>query len=301
MRKIIPQRLNSAFLNYIKLLRPQQWIKNLFVFAPVFFGGQITNTVSLTNTIICFCCFCLASSSIYILNDYKDIDVDKAHPQKQFRPLASGKVNPTSSLVLAFLLSAVSLSYLLINNPTLFIVVLIYILLNIGYSLGLKNIALLDIFILSSGFVLRVIAGGVSANVEVSQWLFVLTFLLALFIALGKRYDDILLDEKTSGPVRKSIKGYNDTFIRNAMVMMASVLIVTYIIYVFSPEITERFENKYLYASSIFVLLGILRYLQLCLVYEKSASPTKLVYSDHFLQLTIASWVLYYFICIYWF
>ncbi len=288
-------------LDYIKLLRPQQWIKNFFVMAPLFFGGRFTDTNALINVVLCFVCFCFAASGIYIINDYRDIDADKQHPHKCHRPLASGKVSPTLAfcISLVFMLSSILISLRLNGNEV--IVFAGYIILNLGYSFGLKNIALLDIFIVSFGFVLRVLAGGLSAGVEVSQWLFTLTFLLALFIALGKRYDDIILKEKKDNTIRKAIAGYNDKFIQNAMVMMASVLIVTYMMYVSSPDITERYKNKYLYVSALFVVLGVLRYLQLCLVFEKSASPTKLVYRDLFLQLCIIGWVLYYFICIYWF
>ncbi|MCU0429554.1 MAG: decaprenyl-phosphate phosphoribosyltransferase [Cytophagaceae bacterium] len=277
---------------YISLLRPSQWIKNLFVFAAIFFGGKGSDMTLMWNVIYTFLGFCLFSSVIYVLNDILDHHEDRQHPQKSKRPIASGKVSVKAAYTLLTLLSllAIAIGLFLKAGSILFI----YGVLQLGYVFFLKKIALVDITCIASGFVLRVVSGGICTDIVVSEWLLLLTFLLALFIALGKRYDDAKLAEKTGEQIRSSMSGYNIAFLQNAMVLMSGIIVAAYLMYITSAEIKKQFNNQYLVISVLFVVLGILRYLQSAMVFNQTVSPTNLVYKDRLLQACIFLWILFF-------
>ena len=246
------------------------------------------------NALFAFFAFCCIASSVYIFNDLMDLEQDKAHPRKQFRALASGKISQTAAVIsmLCLILLAV-ISALQLSVHVLYLL-LGYLLLNIAYSIKLKHIAIIDIFIIASGFVIRVVVGAQATGVHLSMWLVIMTFLLALFLAFAKRRDDVLL--ATQGlSTRKNIDGYNLEFINAGMVVMSAVIIVCYILYSVSAEVVERIGSQYLYTTTLFVILGILRYMQLTFVNEESESPTRVVLKDRFLQLTIILWLLTFF------
>lgn len=286
-------------LPYIMLMRPHHWIKNLFLFLPIFFAREIFNLPALLNTAIGFMAFSFIASSIYIINDYKDIEADKKHPEKCNRPLASGAVSKSAAIILFIgcLLAGALLSLLLV--PKFIFVLALYFVLNLGYSFGLKNISILDILILSAGFVLRVKAGGVIASVAITQWLNIMFFLLALFMATAKRRDDILLKLESGHDMRKSIKGYNLEFMNVVLSLLTAIIIVSYLIYTISPEVMQRWKTYRLYYTSVFVIAGLLRYLQITFVENNTGSPTKLLYKDRFLQITLILWVLSFYVIIY--
>ncbi len=283
----------------LKLLRINHWIKNLYVFAPIFFSGQLTNSEKLLQSLYAFFIFSFAASSIYILNDILDVEDDKAHPEKKNRPIASAKVSINAAYVffLVLLLTAITGAFLV--NAQLLFIIIGYISLNILYSIKLKQIAILDVTIIAIGFVLRVFAGGESSDILVSHWLIIMTFLISLFLALAKRRDDLIIEDETGNAMRKSIKGYNKEFIQSAISILCGALIVSYILYVTSIEVVSRFNNKNIYYSTLFVILGIMRYLQLSMVKNKSGSPTKIMYKDAFTQLVIGGWILFFIIYIY--
>jgi decaprenyl-phosphate phosphoribosyltransferase len=272
-----------------QLLRVHQYIKNLFVFTPLFFSFDFSGT-KFTEVLIVFVLFSLLASSVYIFNDLMDIEEDKQHPEKRLRPLASGKVSQKIAILMIVLISLSTFIVAFVFNETLFFILLFYFILNIAYSLRLKHIAIVDIFIIAIGFVLRVFAGASVLEEPLSMWIIIMTFLLALFLALAKRRDDILL-AKEGKQVRKNIDGYNEAFINTAMTLMAGVVIVAYILYTVSTSVMQRFETEYLYLATFFVILGILRYMQITFVEEQSGSPTKMVLKDKFLQLTIIGWL----------
>lgn len=273
----------------IKLLRPHQWIKNFFVFAPLFFTFNFQTEV-VTTVAIGFALFSLAASSIYVLNDYHDIAEDRAHPTKKNRPLASGAVSKKTAIILMLTLFSVSLVGAAILSSMFVLVLAIYILMNIAYTFGLKHISILDISIIAIGFVLRIYAGAVLIGNTPSMWIVLVTFVLALFLALAKRRDDCLLalDGKKT---RKNIDGYNLEMVNAAMTLMAGVTVMSYIMYTVSPEVIERLGTHNLYLTSVFVIIGILRYMQLTFVEQNSGSPTKLVLKDRFLQLVLIGWI----------
>src|SRR5215212_5806670 len=197
--------------HYIILLRPKHWAKNLFLFVPLFFAGKFFELDKIALITGGFFAFSLLASSIYIINDYRDIEDDKKHPEKKSRPLASGAVNKNYSLILSVLLTITGFGIAWLVDPSgkfLFISAIYYIM-NMMYSFGLKNISILDILILATGFVLRVKGGAQLAHVNTTEWFIIMTFLLALFMALAKRRDDVMLKINTGTDMRKSVKGYS--------------------------------------------------------------------------------------------
>jgi 4-hydroxybenzoate polyprenyltransferase len=175
-----------------------------------------------------------------------------------------------------------------------FWVLLVYFSMNLLYTFWLKKVSLIDIIVISAGFILRVAAGGILTGIVVSHWLFVMTFLLSLFLALAKRRDDLIILRDTGQQMRKSLHGYNLEFISSALSILSAVLIVSYIDYVTSAEVMARFYGKHAYVSLVFVVTGLLRYLQITLVESKSGSPTRLLLNDRFLQVTITLWMAYF-------
>ncbi|MBD3839949.1 MAG: UbiA prenyltransferase family protein, partial [Epsilonproteobacteria bacterium] len=261
--------------NIIQLIRPHQWIKNFFIFAPLFFTFNF-QIEAVTTVMIGFALFSFAASSIYVLNDYHDINEDRAHPVKKNRPLASGAVSKKTAIVLMFTLFTSSLIGAAMLSSMFTLVLGLYIAMNIAYTFGIKRISILDISIIAIGFVLRIYAGAVLIGKYPSIWIVLVTFVLALFLALAKRRDDCLLalDGKKT---RKNIDGYNLEMVNAAMTLMAGVTVVSYIMYTVSAEVIERVGTHNLYLTSIFVIIGILRYMQLTFVEQNSGSPTKLV------------------------
>jgi len=280
----------------IKLLRPHQYIKNLFLFAPLLFTFDI-NLAKFEIVLYGFILFGLSASAIYVLNDYHDILEDKAHPTKCKRPLASGAVSKQTALFLMFGLGMVSLIGAFLLSFQFFVILLMYILMNIAYTFKLKHISILDISIIALGFVLRIYGGAVLIDNTPSMWIVLVTFVLALFLALAKRRDDCLLANQGK-KTRKNIDGYSLEMVNAAMTLMAGVTVVSYIMYTVSPEVIVRLGTHNLYMTAFFVLLGILRYMQLTFVEQNSGSPTKLVLKDRFLQITILAWIASFYIII---
>ena len=273
----------------IKLFRPHQYIKNIFILAPLLFSFQF-DSYSIIHTFIAVVLFSLSSSSIYILNDYFDIEADRNHPTKKERPLASGKVSVRNAFIMMGVLMVGVLFVAFFYNFNLFVILALYIFMNILYSAWLKHIAIVDIFIISTGFVFRIFAGSVAIDVSPSHWIILITFLFALFLALAKRRDDVLLSLKGE-ETRKSIDGYNLEFVNAGMVLMAGVTIVSYVLYTLSPDVMVRFHSDYLYLTTFFVILGVIRYMQITFVEQKSGSPTKIALEDRFIQIVASLWI----------
>ncbi|MBP0612643.1 decaprenyl-phosphate phosphoribosyltransferase [Chryseobacterium sp. cx-311] len=289
---------------YIKLLRVEQWVKNLFVFLPLFFSGNITNADLVLKSIVAFVVFSLAASFIYILNDYSDVDSDRRHPEKCKRPIASGAVSKDTaiifmSMVLAagLLLLAGSHFYLHIDIGRFSSVILFYVLLNIAYTFHLKHVAIIDVSIIATGFVLRVLAGGYISGIPISQWAILLTFVLALVLALGKRRGE-LINAQISGRTRKALDGYNVQFADIALSISVTLAVISYLMFTVQPEVQERFGSRIFY-TFIFVVFAFMRYLQQTLVHNKTESPTKIIYKDRYIQVTLALWFATFLLLIY--
>ena len=290
-------------INYIRLLRPLQWLKNVFVFAPIFFSNNLLKAEFFWPTLVMFASFCLISSSIYCFNDLKDVEADRQHPKKCKRPIASGKVSVMGGYTMMILCTIGALALIplanSVNTPYLYLIVIGYWLMNIAYCLKLKQFAILDVSIIAIGFVMRVLIGGVVTDIWISHWLVMMTFLVTLFLAFTKRNDDYRIYEQTGTKPRVSITGYNKTFINEATAIIASVTLVCYIMYTMSPEVIHRLGTRYVYLTSGWVLAGLLRYLQNMIVFGLSGSPTKSLVKDHFVQFCILGWIISFFVIIY--
>jgi len=276
------------------LLRPHQWVKNFFIAAPMFFAFMITlHNVLLVVAGIAI--FSLCASAVYVFNDIYDVAEDRQHPEKRKRPIASGQISIKFAWLLAFVLFSVSITVAYFFNINFFIILIVYVSINILYTVVLKHIAIVDITIIAIGFVLRLFAGASIINVQTSMWIVLVTFWLALFLALAKRRDEYL-HYINGKKVRKNIDGYNLEMINAGMVLLATITVVAYIMYSVTPAVMERMGSDKLYLTSIFVIVGILRYMQLTFVYEKSGNPTDVLLTDRFLQMVIALWLLSFYV-----
>ncbi|HJH75719.1 decaprenyl-phosphate phosphoribosyltransferase [Xylanibacter rarus] len=290
--------------NLLKLIRPHQWLKNVFVMIPMFFGGSLLDPSDIRASVVTFFAFSFIASSVYCFNDIIDVEADRRHPVKCKRPIASGAISVRSAwalMALMFLLSVGTVclldTYTHVINVGL--VILIYYILNILYCSKLKQYAIVDVCIIAFGFVLRVLAGGFATDIALSKWLVLMTFLLTLFLSFAKRRDDVLRMNETGEPPRKNTIRYNLTFINQAITITASVTLVCYIMYTVSPEVVNRFHSDLLYLTSVFVLLGLLRYIQITVVDKRSGDPTKMMLRDRFTQCVVLLWALTFLVLIY--
>jgi decaprenyl-phosphate phosphoribosyltransferase len=282
----------------LRLLRPRQWVKNAFIVAPLFFTPTAWTKAQSLAVFLTVAVFCLLSSAVYVINDYADREADRLHPVKKTRPIASGEIAPGVALVIAALLvaAAAALGIALLPQGVL-IVAALYFAINLLYSFWLKHVALVDVLIVAAGFVLRVDAGAAAITIEPTVWIVVCTGLLALFLALAKRRDD--LSKLLSEEHRPSLAGYNRRFIDQALSMVLGALLVSYLIYTTDQTVIARYGTDKLYLTAPFVIAGVLRYLQITLVEERSGSPTDIALTDRFLIVTMIGWVVVFGLLIY--
>lgn len=292
---------------FIKLIRPAQWIKNFFVFAPIVFGGALFSPVALGSSAAAFAAYCLAASSIYCFNDIHDVADDRRHPVKCYRPIASGEVSVRGAYAMMFGLLLLSFVPLLLLGAAGYgrealrsgAVVLAYWIMNLGYCARLKQYAIIDVCVVAFGFVLRLLAGSMATGIVLSKWIVLMTFLITLFMSFAKRRDDVLRMEQTGEAPRKNTIRYNLTFINQAITITASVTLVCYIMYTVSPEVAGRTGSDYLYLTCVPVLIGLLRYIQISVVDKKSGNPTKIMLHDRFIQIIVLVWLLMFLAIIY--
>jgi len=294
--------VSNTWKAYITLLRPNQWVKNIFIFLPVFFGGAMGDIDLVSKCFVVFAAFSFAASSIYCFNDIWDIKADRQHPVKCHRPVASGDVSVKSAYMLMFLMLVLSITIVFVFAKSPFEILVVigaYFITNIAYCVKLKQKAIIDVIIIAFGFVFRVVLGGIATGIILSHWIIIMTFLLALFLALSKRRDDVLLFQQSGVKARKNIDRYNMEFMNLSITIVASVTIVAYIMYTVSAEVIAQIGSEYLYTTSLFVLIGILRYLQLTIVDTKSGSPTQVLLKDLYILYCILGWIITFIIIIY--
>lgn len=288
-----------SFFQLIREFRPQQWTKNLFVFAGIVFSLKFFEILLLLNVLYAFIIFCAISSSIYIINDVKDIQSDRKHPAKKFRPIASGALSIPLALFVALALSAGSLIAAFYLNLSFALVAAAYFSLMILYTFLLRDIVILDVFTIAAGFVLRAIAGVEVIGVELSPWLIICTILLALFIALGKRRHELIsLTEAYSH--RKILQEYSPQLLDQLISAVASSTVMAYALYTLWPETISKFGTKNLVFTVPFVLYGIFRYLYLIYKKERGGQPEKILLTDLPLIINIIFWIGSLFIIVYW-
>ena len=286
----------------LRLVRPTQWLKNVFVLVPMFFGGSLMDGQDLYASAVTFLAFSFLASSVYCFNDIIDVEADRRHPVKCRRPVASGAIPLSQAYGLMGLMLALSLlmlAMLRVNRLAVGAVLLFYYVLNLGYCARLKQYAIVDVCVIAFGFVLRLLAGGLATETVLSKWIVMMTFLLTLFLSFAKRRDDVLRMEAMGEAPRKNTIRYNKDFINQAITITASVTLVCYIMYTISPEVVARAHTDYLYLTTVYVLLGLLRYIQITVVDKQSGDPTKMLLRDRFTQLVVVLWALTFLVIIY--
>ena len=282
---------------YFEEIRYRHWIKNIFVFAPAFFGQQLYAALHTYLFYLGFVAFCLAASLVYLVNDYVDKEADMANPRTRNRPYASGRIDRNEMAFLALVLS-ILISVLLLSVP-FFLPILIYIVLNFAYTFFLKKILIVNMIIVSTGFLLRLWVGSIACGVPLSLWLLFMTFLLAMFLIMGKKKSDLHRLEVKEVPTLEKFPIFNYRNLNFLMLMMMGLLEIAYILYCFSPEVTNRFGSQHLYFTAFFVVLGLGRYWQKTKEINIESTPVDIVLNDKWLQLFFIAWILSFYIIIY--
>lgn len=281
-----------------RAMRPLDWIKNLFVFAPLFFSGEAKDLDRLGLVSLVFLAFCAMSSAVYLFNDLYDRERDRSHPAKSDRPIASGALSAGTAVMIAFLLAAGSLA-LVYFSPPVVAILLAYGGLNVLYTVWLKHVVILDVFCIALGFVFRVFGGGLVIQVEPSSWLIMATFLLSLVLGLGKRRHELLIMQESANWHRPVLEQYTIKLVDELISVVTPVTLITYVLYTLDPATVSRFHSKMLYLTSIFVVFGIFRYLYLVHRKDLGGSPTELVVKDAPLRSAVAGWIITFFLIVY--
>lgn len=270
-------------------MRPRQWTKNLFIFAALLFDLKLFDLNYVGRTVSAFILFCILSGSVYLVNDLVDVEKDRQHPVKRNRPLPSGKLKRSWALAAAAVLPMISLTLSFLLEPLFGLLALTYLVIQLAYSFLLKEIAILDVMVIAAGFVLRVAAGSVVAEAErFSPWLYVCITLLALFLALGKRRNELVLLEATAGQHRKILQQYSPELLDEMMALVTSSTVIAYSLYTFSAENLPA--NKSMMLTIPFVLYSIFRYLYLIHRKNLGGSPEEILIRDVPFIISNLSW-----------
>ena len=276
----------AKFKGYIFLLRPGHWIKNLFLFAALLFSGNIGKPVCILSAIHAFMSFCMASSSVYIINDMYDLEKDRKHPRKKGRPLAAGIVSIKEAQILVIIMIPAVFAFSFMLNYSFGLIVMAYLLNNIVYTLYVKNIVILDVMSIATGFILRVSGGAAAIGVAVSPWLLLCTFLLALFLGFSKRRSELLIFRDEARNHRASLEHYTPEFIDGMLSIVTASTLISYSLYTFYAS-----DNKHLMVTIPFVLYGIFRY-QYIIYNNMGESPEEIVLADKPLLVDILTWII---------
>jgi 4-hydroxybenzoate polyprenyltransferase len=274
-----------------KALRPAQWIKNFFIFAPLIFSMNIRHPDLVLKAAAAFFLFCFLSGAVYLFNDLMDKEEDRHHPVKSRRPIASGRLHPSAAITTFVVISILSLAGAYFLNFAFFISVVIYLILQIGYSVRLKHMVILDVFIIAFGFFIRVIAGGLVIEVEISPWLLICTLMLALFLALSKRRHELLLLDQEADAHRPILKEYNPYLLDQMIGVVTASTLISYTLYTIAEDTIAKFGTKNLIYTVPFVLYGIFRYLYLVHQKSEGGTPESLIIRDKPLLLDVFLWV----------
>ena len=287
-------------LKLIELIRPKQWIKNLFVFAPILFAGQLLNSSLLLKNILAFIAFCGVSSVVYIINDILDVESDRIHKKKRFRPIASQEVSVKQAVIFALIISFLTALISFRINILFIITIVTYFLLNTFYSIKIKNIVILDVFFISIGFILRLVGGAVAINVVISSWMILTTIFLSLFLAISKRRAELsLVESENIGIQRKVLSHYDITFSDQMNTVAATGTIICYALYTVSEKAISTFHTENLIYTTPFVIFGIFRYLYLLHKKNLGESPEQIVTKDIAIIINILLWFITSFLIIY--
>lgn len=277
---------------YIKLLRPSHWVKNGLLFGGLIFGGQALNRQALFDSLLGFSVFCALASFVYVINDLRDKNSDRAHPLKRFRPIAAGEVSTGAAVAIALGLALLSALGALHFGKLFILVSAAYVLNSILYSLILKRFVIIDVMIIAIGFVLRAWAGSAAIGVHFDSGLFILTFLLALFLGFGKRrHELLLLNKEDASTHRVSLDSYSAPLLDQLITIVTAAVVITYIMFVISPDIQAKLHSTHLWMTTPFVFYGVFRYLYLVHMEERGGSPTRLLLTDRPLLIDVILWL----------
>jgi len=277
-------------------MRPYQWVKNIFIFAPMLFSGKFFNVPYIENSLAAFFLFSIVAGCIYIFNDTFDKDKDSRHPDKKKRPIASGQLSARTAVTGGVIVLAAALTATYWFNVNFFYITLIYVGMNIIYSGFLKHVVILDVMIIAVGFVLRVEIGGVVNQIVIYPWILIITFLLAIFLGLIKRRQEFLKVEaqnglESEGHTRKALKKYNLALLDQLISITTATTLIPYIIYTVQPDVMRKFDSDKLYLTIPFMVFAIFRYLYLTYVKGKGESPSEVIFSDLPFTLSGILWV----------
>lgn len=276
----------------VRTLRPKQWTKNFFVFVPLVFSVKLFDVNSLITSLKAFISFCLVSGALYTLNDLVDLKEDQLHPVKKNRPLASGQLTKRSAYVIIAVAAATSLALAFSINLSFLLIILIYVLMQTLYSSWLKHVVIIDIFMVSAGFFLRVIGGALAIKVEISSWLIICTILLALFLSMTKRRHEFLILVDKAREHRPSLKEYNPYLLDQMISVVTASILIAYCLYTISDDTVRKFGSRNLIFTTPFVLYGIFRYLYLVHQKDQGGTPEEMILRDKPLLINIVLWIL---------
>jgi decaprenyl-phosphate phosphoribosyltransferase len=276
----------------VKTVRPHQWVKNVFVLAPIVFAKEIFDPLLLSRAGLAFLVFCLLAGAVYTINDIVDAEADRQHPVKRYRPIASGRVPVAGARALAVLLVVTSLALAATSTLPFLLAAAAYFGLNIAYSLKLKQVPYVDVGCIATGFVLRVVGGGFATLISVSSYLIVCTALLALFLGFGKRRHELAAGIDKASKQRASLERYTRKGLDLALAVTAIATIVTYVAYTLDPHTQEFFQTEWLWPSAVLVVLGVWRFLHLVRSRPKAESPTQEMLKDGPFVGIVLGWVM---------
>ena len=283
-----------------RLTRPTQWSKNTVLFAALIFSKHLFVPADVATVLTAFLCFCCVASGAYVMNDIRDCERDRQHPLKSQRPLPSGRVARSTASGLAFGLMTTGIAGAFSLGTGFGALVAFYLALQVAYTFALKEMVILDVMAIATGFVVRAVAGGVVIGVPVSPWLIICTFLLALFLGFSKRRHELVLLEDRATDHRAALREYSPYFLDQMISVVTASTVVAYAIYTASPEVREKLGTDQLYLTIPFVLFGIFRYLYLVHQRELGGNPTQLLLSDQPLLIDVGLWILTASIVLYW-
>lgn len=274
-------------------MRPKQWVKNVFIFAPMIFSLHMFQLAFIKRSLLAFFLFSLVTGAIYIFNDILDREKDRLHPEKKERPIAAGRLSIFSAGTFALILLAGMLALSAVINREFFYISLFYILLNILYSLFLKSMVIVDIMVIALGFVLRVMVGAAVNQLALYPWILISTFLLAIFLALIKRRQELLKMQSLNPEkiTRKTLLIYNINLLDQMISISTATTLISYIMYVMSPDVQQKFHTAKLFYTVPFVIFGIFRYLFLAYAKGEGESPSEIIYTDLPFTVNIVLWV----------
>jgi 4-hydroxybenzoate polyprenyltransferase len=277
----------------LRLVRPKQWIKNAFVLAPLVFSREMFEAGPLLATLRATVAFCLTASSIYIINDLSDVESDRAHPAKRSRPLAAGTITPSQAYVLLAVLVTLTVLVVFDMAGRFQLVLAAYAIMNLAYSVKLKDIVLLDVFIIAAGFMLRVLGGAFAIEVQVSSWIVLCTLFLSLFLGFAKRRGELLVVHQTRPKAeRKVLISYRVSFIDQMLTIAAAGTVISYALYTVAPRTIEVFGTEKMIYTTVFVTYGMFRYLYLIHMTDSTENPTNAVTSDLPIVIVTVLWIL---------